>query len=172
MVPVLKATLALTLLALVTACASRGPAHPQPFPPSGHEPASRPSKPGTHPHVNRIDVVHTALSQVGRPYRSGGMDPAGFDCSGLVSWVFGRYAVQAPRGVQAQFDGTRPVSSRDIKPADLLFFSTTGPGPTHVAIALGDGRFVHAPNSRGKVRVESLDSTYWSSRYIGARRLL
>ena len=63
------------------------------------------------------------------------------------------------------------IKPKDIKPGDLLFFATNGHGASHVAIAIGEDRFVHAPNSRGVVRVEALTSDYWGSRYKGARRV-
>jgi cell wall-associated NlpC family hydrolase len=105
------------------------------------------------------------------PYRLGGADPAGFDCSGLVQYVFAQYGVVVPRVVEQQYEIGDKVKDKDIKPGDLLFFSTKGPGATHVAIAIGEDRFVHAPNSTGVVRVEGFTSTYWSSHYKGARRV-
>jgi cell wall-associated NlpC family hydrolase len=110
---------------------------------------------------------------LGAPYTAGGENPrTGFDCSGFVAWVFGRHGFALPRTVNAQFTAGLPVARGDaVSPADLVFFETAR-GPSHVGIALGDGRFVHAPSSRGVVRVEPLDSPYWARRYLGARRLL
>jgi cell wall-associated NlpC family hydrolase len=105
------------------------------------------------------------------PYRLGGADPEGFDCSGLVRYVFAQYGLLVPRVVEEQYQVGEKVKPKDIKPGDLLFFSTKGPGASHVAIAVGEDRFVHAPNSRGVVRVEALTSDYWGSHYIGARRI-
>jgi cell wall-associated NlpC family hydrolase len=116
-------------------------------------------------------VAEFALGFRGVPYRLGGADPAGFDCSGLVHYVFAQYGVLVPRVVEEQYQAGEKVKAKDIKPGDLLFFATKGPGATHVAIAVGEDRFVHAPNSTGVVRVETLMSTYWGSRYIGARRI-
>ncbi len=107
----------------------------------------------------------------GVPYRLGGADPAGFDCSGLVQYVFAQYGVAVPRVVEQQYEIGDKVKDKNIKPGDLLFFSTKGSGATHVAIAVGEDRFVHAPNSRGVVRVEALTSEYWGSHYVGARRV-
>jgi cell wall-associated NlpC family hydrolase len=73
--------------------------------------------------------------------------------------------------VEEQWRVGDKVKPSDIKPGDLLFFSTKGPGASHVGIALDSERFVHAPNSTGVVRVEALTSNYWGSRYIGARRI-
>jgi cell wall-associated NlpC family hydrolase len=116
-------------------------------------------------------IAEFALGFRGVPYRLGGADPAGFDCSGLVQYVFARYGVFVPRVVDEQYQFGQTIKADDVEPGDLLFFATNGRGATHVAIAVGENRFVHAPNSAGVVRVEALTSTYWSSHYIGARRV-
>ena len=116
-------------------------------------------------------VAEYALAFRGVPYRSGGATPAGFDCSGLVQYVFAQYGINVPRIVEEQWQVGDKIKPKDVKPGDLLFFSTKGPGASHVAIALDADRFVHAPNSTGVVRVETLNSSYWGSRYIGARRI-
>lgn len=125
---------------------------------------------GSHRYDGRA-VAEFALGFRGVPYRLGGADPEGFDCSGLVRYVFAQYGVLVPRVVEEQYQVGEKVKTKDIKPGDLLFFSTKGPGASHVAIAVGEDRFVHAPNSRGVVRVEALTSEYWGSHYIGARRI-
>jgi cell wall-associated NlpC family hydrolase len=116
-------------------------------------------------------VAEYALAFQGVPYRFGGADPGGFDCSGLVHYVFAQYGIDLPRIVEEQWQTGDTVKTKDIKPGDLLFFSTKGPGASHVAIALDGDRFVHAPNSTGVVRVEALTSSYWGSHYLGARRV-
>jgi cell wall-associated NlpC family hydrolase len=116
-------------------------------------------------------VAEFALAFRGVPYRSGGADPAGFDCSGLVQYVFAQYGIIVPRVVEEQWQVGDKIKSSQIKPGDLLFFSSKGPGASHVAIALDSERFVHAPNSTGVVRVEALSSSYWGSHYLGARRI-
>jgi cell wall-associated NlpC family hydrolase len=116
-------------------------------------------------------VAEFALAFRGVPYRMGGADPAGFDCSGLVQYVFAQYGISVPRVVEQQWGVGDKVKPSNIKAGDLLFFSTKGPGASHVAIALDAERFVHAPNSTGVVRVEALTSTYWGSHYLGARRI-
>ena len=109
----------------------------------------------------------------GVPYRLGGSDPNGFDCSGLVQYVFAQYGIAVPRIVEEQWEIGRKVKAEHVQPGDLLFFNTKGRGndASHVAIAIGGDSFVHAPNSTGVVRVETLWSSYWGSRYIGARRI-
>ncbi|MSO56470.1 MAG: NlpC/P60 family protein [Acidobacteria bacterium] len=150
--------------------APRAPATPSPTPPG--RPGALPAPPSLRSH--RYDgraVAEFALGFRGVPYRDGGVDPAGFDCSGLVQYVFAQYGVGVPRVVEQQYRVGDKIRPSNIKPGDLLFFSTKGPGASHVAIAIGEGRFVHAPNSTGVVRVEALASAYWGSRYIGARRV-
>jgi cell wall-associated NlpC family hydrolase len=109
----------------------------------------------------------------GVPYRLGGADPVGFDCSGLVQYVFAQYGVAVPRVVEQQYEVGDKIRASDVQPGDLMFFNTkrSGRGASHVGIALAPDRFIHAPNSSGVVRIESLSSTYWGSRYIGARRI-
>ena len=124
--------------------------------------------------VRRYDgreLANYALAFRGVPYRFGGSDPSGFDCSGLVYYVFARYGIDIPRVVEDQWLVGDKIEPKNIKPGDLLFFSTKGPGASHVGIALDGERFVHAPNSSGVVRVETLSSDYWTTHYIGARRI-
>ncbi len=154
---------------------------PRPFPrpdwnppPEKVELPSDPAAPGLPPPVRVFDgraLAEFALGFRGVPYRLGGTDPEGFDCSGLVQYVFAQYGIIVPRVVEEQYRVGDEVKPSEIKAGDLLFFSTKGPGASHVAIAVGENRFVHAPNSTGVVRVEALTSTYWKSRYIGARRI-
>ncbi len=117
-------------------------------------------------------VVRTAMEYRGVRYVFGGADPVtGFDCSGLVQYVFQQHAVTLPRLVGDQFRLGHPVKLGDLREGDLVFFSTTGPGPTHVGIALDRDQFIHAPNSNGVVRIEHVDTTYWHTRFVGARRM-
>ena len=124
--------------------------------------------------ASRVDgyaLVGTALSLRGAPYRNGGGDPAGFDCSGFTQYVYAQYGVALPRKVREQYRVGQKVKPRDLAPGDLIFFSTTERGASHVAIAVGGDEFVHAPSSSGVVRVEHISANYWSERFIGARRL-
>ena len=117
-------------------------------------------------------VTGTALSLRGAPYRDGGSDPSGFDCSGFVQYVFGQNGVSVPRTVTEQFQAGRDVDPRGMEPGDLVFFTTVTNGASHVGIAIGGDEFVHAPSGRGQVRVERLSGPYWSTRFVGARRVL
>jgi cell wall-associated NlpC family hydrolase len=175
----------IALCALSAACASTG-AVPQPFPsPRGGAPTARPpatdpppvtepGRPGPLPTpLDRLgqQIASAALEFRGVPYRNGGADPAGFDCSGLVAYVFGRYGRVVPRQTSAQFTAGAPVSPGAVRAGDLVFFSTVAPGPSHVGIALDNDEFVHAPSRTGVVRVERLTTEYWRTRFVGARRV-
>jgi len=118
-----------------------------------------------------VALIDTALQLTGIRYRWGGSDLNGFDCSGFTQYVFAQHGLALPREVRDQYREGRSVRSRDIQAGDLLFFSTTEPGASHVAIALGGEEFVHAPSSNGVVRIESLETEYWSDRFVGARRV-
>jgi cell wall-associated NlpC family hydrolase len=119
------------------------------------------------------DVVVQALALLGTPYRYGGSSPAtGFDCSGLVRHVFAEAARQElPRRSEEMQRFGQPVARRDLQPGDLVFFNTSRRAFSHVAIYIGEGRFVHAPAGSGVVRIEGLDDRYWAARFDGARRL-
>ncbi len=120
------------------------------------------------------DIVLRALAQVGVPYRHGGEEPSrGFDCSGLVRYVF-RDALGAELPRRSEELGRRggAIERERLQPGDLVFFNTLGRAFSHVGIYIGDGRFVHAPARRGQVRIESLDERYWWSRFDGARRIM
>ena len=162
-------------LAVSVGCGARG-ATPRPFPtPRGTLPdAGRaPSAPtaGEVASPRAAALIQTALALRGAPYRYGGTDPSGFDCSGFVWYVFARQGLAVPRTVSDLFLAGIPIAPGAIAPGDLMFFTTTDPGPSHVGIALDADRFVHAPSSRGVVRVEPRNSPYWMARYLGARRL-
>jgi cell wall-associated NlpC family hydrolase len=113
----------------------------------------------------------TALKLRGAPYRNGGADPNGFDCSGFVWYVFAQHGLSLPRTVEDQFRAGGAVPTPDLLAGDLVFFSTTAPGASHVGIVVGGDWFVHAPSGSGVVRVERLGTPYWASRFIGARRI-
>jgi cell wall-associated NlpC family hydrolase len=158
--------LAILALSGVLACASSG-AVPAPFPAPGRSPAAAASPAAP----SAAAVVATALSLKGTPYRNGGNTPSGFDCSGFVWYVFGVHGIGVPRTVADQFRTGRGVRPDELRPGDLVFFDTAGSSASHVGVVVGSDAFVHAPSSRGQVRVEQLSARYWSSRYVGARRL-
>lgn len=160
--------LVLVIAAAAGACASAG-GTPRPFP--GPAPAPFPStEPAPSVASDAYAITATALSLRGVPYRNGGADPSGFDCSGFVQYVYAQHGVALPRTVSQLFGAGVPASGA-LRAGDLVFFSTVSAGPSHIGIALGGDEFVHAPSSTGEVRVERVSSRYWSRRYIGARRL-
>jgi hypothetical protein len=116
-------------------------------------------------------VAASALAYRGTPYRNGGATPAGFDCSGLVQYVFSQYGVRLPRTAAEQFALGRAVTARTIRPGDLVFFAITERDVSHVGIAITKASFVHAPASQGTVRVERLGDPYWARRFVAAKRL-
>jgi cell wall-associated NlpC family hydrolase len=128
--------------------------------------------PGVLPHpFDAYALTGTALSLRGIPYRNGGTDPNGFDCSGFTQYVFAQHGISIPREVREQFRVGSSVEPDQLVAGDLLFFATTDPGASHVGISIGGDEFVHAPSSTGVVRVERLGSSYWSPRFLGARRI-
>jgi cell wall-associated NlpC family hydrolase len=144
-------------------------------------PLSAPADPNAGAGLSRatsrqLDALITAaLTLLGTQYRLGGESPAfGFDCSGFVHYLFDQQQIDMPRTVAEQFLIGRRIDLKDLQKGDLLFFSTTAKGPTHVGIALGPTsapEFVHAPGAGGAVRVERFDTSYWRPRLIGIRRV-
>lgn len=163
-----KLVLVVFVALVASACASGGGV-PRPGLPGG-APASR-REAETQAAALGHQLVATALDLRGVPYRNGGADARGFDCSGLVAYVFRQYGLSVPRQTSAQFTAGRKVDKDAIQPGDLVFFSTVAPGASHVGIAVDDDEFVHAPSSRGVVRVERLTLPYWQRRFVGARRV-
>ena len=109
-------------------------------------------------------AVRIARKQLGVPYVYGGASPSGFDCSGLVSWVYGRLGVSLPHNAAALYGVGRPVSRWRLRPGDLVFFSGLG----HVGIYVGQGRFIHSPQTGDVVRIQRLSD---HGGYYGARRM-
>lgn len=119
------------------------------------------------------DLVVNALGLLGINYRRGGNSPqAGFDCSGMVRYVFqNALGLDLPRrAAEISRVGTR-IDRNELKPGDLVFYNTLQKTFSHVGIYLGDNRFIHAPASGGAVRVEDMGQSYWASRFNGARRV-
>ena len=114
-----------------------------------------------------------ALSHIGVPYRYGGTSPLhGFDCSGLVHYVYQHGAgLVLPRDTRSLSVVGAPVEDGILQPGDLLFFNTSRRPYSHVGIYMGDQRFIHAPTTGGHVEFADLRARYWQSRFNGARRL-
>lgn len=122
------------------------------------------------------DVLLQAMAQIGVPYRWGGSSPqTGFDCSGLIGYVFNNSMnIRLPRSTTEMMRLKAPVIERSrLRSGDILFFATNGGRRvSHAGIYVGDNRFVHAPSSGGKVRIDSLDTPYWNKAYLQAKRYL
>ena len=117
------------------------------------------------------DIAIHALGMVGTPYRYGGNTPdTGFDCSGLIGYVYrARVSVAPPRTV-AQLSGWgQPVAGEQLRTGDLVVFGK-GRAPHHAGIYVGEGRFVHAPSTGGTVRLDRLNAHYWSAQTVAFRR--
>ncbi len=121
----------------------------------------------------RHDVVIQSMAMLDRNYTYGGKKlHTGFDCSGLVSFVYQQSAGMALRGSSADMARqTRPIDAQTAQPGDLVFFNTLGAAHSHVGIYIGSGKFIHAANERTGVRQERLDNRYWSKRFEGFRTL-
>jgi cell wall-associated NlpC family hydrolase len=114
-----------------------------------------------------------AVALIGTPYAARGASPdTGFDCSGLVAYVYGRaLGVSLPRNTSDLSRAGVPVAAADLRPGDLVFYNTQHRAFSHVGIYLGEMRFVHAPSSGGAVRLENMRVAYWTRRFDGARRV-
>jgi len=131
--------------------------------------------PASAPLAAPTSVVDFARSLVGTPYRWGGSTPdGGFDCSGFVMYVMAAEDIAMPRTVSEQYRVGSAVAWNRLRAGDLVFFTTTGPGATHVGIVVDaeHQEFVHAPTDGSLVRVDRLDTDYWRRRWIGSRRVL
>jgi cell wall-associated NlpC family hydrolase len=132
--------------------------------------------PASAPHEENVRAetpADHAMRALGARYRLGGSSlSTGFDCSGLVTHAFQQaWGVTLPRNVQGQSRIGIAVKRAALEPGDLVFYNTRNRPYSHVGIYLGEGRFIHAPRPGKHVRVESLQSSYWSARFNGARRL-
>ncbi|PLY01062.1 MAG: hypothetical protein C0623_05815 [Desulfuromonas sp.] len=116
------------------------------------------------------EIVAISQRLLGSPYRYGGTTPAGFDCSGLVHYVYRQVGINVPRSSRRLYQKARKVSLKNLQPGDLLFFKVSRNKVSHVAIYSGKGRFIHAPSSGKQVSAGRLDNPYWDKRLIGAGR--
>ncbi|MCK0507844.1 C40 family peptidase [Aromatoleum anaerobium] len=120
------------------------------------------------------EMVIFALGLLDTGYRFGGRNPeAGLDCSGMVSYIVEQISGRRlPHNAAQIAQLTRPIPIPSLQAGDLVFFNTRNQRHSHMGIYLGDGRFVHAPSSRGRIRIELLENPYFKSRIDGARSLL
>jgi murein DD-endopeptidase len=149
--------LSLTFLFLAGCASTPAPSTPSPAVQASEGKASR--------------AAEVALAMVGKPYRYGGSTPKGFDCSGLVNYSFAQVGVRVSRDTRALREQGALVRASTLRRGDLVFFDQEGKKYSHVGIYLGEGVFVHAPSSGGKVRTDSLEAEYWSRHFVEARRI-
>lgn len=116
--------------------------------------------------ATRSALIRYAARFTGTPYRWGGSSPAGFDCSGLVRYVYGRFGVHMAHYTGAQYAAFPKVARTRLRPGDLVFFAGRG----HVGIYVGRGRFIHATHTGDHVRVSKLSEGWYRSGYAGAVR--
>jgi cell wall-associated NlpC family hydrolase len=158
----MRTTLALLLVVLCLSGCASAPRRPGPAD-AGRATAALPAVPALGARAAEL-----AVRLVGAPYRFGGESPAGFDCSGLVWYVFRELGVGMPRTAAAQRAAIRPVSADELEPGDLVFFYTP---EDHVGIYLGDHEFVHAPTSGRAVERARLDSPFFILGFAGGGRV-
>jgi cell wall-associated NlpC family hydrolase len=116
-------------------------------------------------------ICRTLRTQIGAPYKYGGYSPrTGFDCSGLVLWAYRQHGVSTPRTAKDQARYGRGVSKNKLSPGDILVFHIRG--GYHTGVYMGNNSFVHSPKPGSSVKIESLNSRYWSKVYRGARRFI
>jgi len=117
-------------------------------------------------------VAATAAAYIGQPYVWGGNAPGGFDCSGLVQWVYNKTGFEMPRLIPDQLAAGKKVAQADLRPGDLIGFANTyRPGLSHVGIYIGNDNFIHAADEAHGVMISSLQEDYWKDRYVSAVRL-
>jgi cell wall-associated NlpC family hydrolase len=157
----LRCLAALGLSMLIAACGS--------VPPSAERPAPFDGRPAASEKGNEVALFSLALIDTG--YRFGGKNPeAGLDCSGMVAYIYSRAAGLRISGSAADMARLGRVVERSrLRPGDLVFFNTRNTPFSHVGVYIGDERFVHAPSSNGRVRIDRLNATYYAQRFELAR---
>ncbi len=152
---------ATTTAATTPAATTTDPSSPIPDPGPTTAPNAGPL-PAGYPQAAQI-----ALQYIGIPYLWGGATPAGFDCSGLVAYVFAQLGVILPHSAADQYGYGVDVPRADLQPGDLVFFDDLN----HVGIYIGDNEIVNAPDTGSFVRIDSLSEPWYANRYVGARRV-
>ncbi len=121
-----------------------------------------------------VAVVKTATSQIGKKYRYGGESPSkGFDCSGLIWWSYKKHGITVPRVTTGQAKAGKAVSKKRAKPGDIVVFRISrNSRALHTGLYAGNNKFIHSPRTGSRVRMESLNSTYWKPKLMTVRRVL
>jgi cell wall-associated NlpC family hydrolase len=160
--------LALLTVLLLSACSTKGPVDQQA--------ATSYQQPSTAFNPAADEVLLRAIGLVGTPYVWGGNTPSsGFDCSGLIGFVYQEVAgIRLPRTTQQMLHMPgQQIARNQLQSGDIIFFATAGRGRvSHAGIYVGEGRFVHAPSNGGTVRLDSVNAAYWNKAYLQAKRVL
>jgi murein DD-endopeptidase len=163
----MRAAIAAGLSLVLAACASTPREVSQPPKAVPESPAAQaPAAPDA-----RILMIDAATSMLGQPYHFGGAGPGGFDCSGLVVYSAAGAGIRVPRTAAEQFDFGVPITRSELQAGDLIFMHLTSK-ELHVAIALDNQRFIHAPSTGRRVRIDSLAAPPYAKSFIGARRVI
>ena len=154
-----------------------GPANFDPRNPFSRQSVTAPAAPapdhaGAAQASNDLTSIGTTAAQyLGTPYRFGGESADGIDCSSFVQKVFKEHQINLPRTAREQSKVGTDVAQGDLRKGDLVFFHTYASYPSHVGIYLGDGKMIHASSGKGEVTVSDLNSNYYQSRFLGAKRM-
>jgi cell wall-associated NlpC family hydrolase len=151
---VVEAIILFTFLTVVPGCSSVSPSYTKP----------------AETNATGAQIATISKSLLGTPYRFGGDTPKGFDCSGLIHYVYKQAGIEVPRSSQLLYLQAKKIPLDKLQSGDLLFFKISGKTVSHVAIYLNNERFIHAPSSGKSVSTARLDSRYWSIRLAGAGR--
>ncbi|MDR3428510.1 MULTISPECIES: C40 family peptidase [Silvimonas] len=164
----------LLLMALLTLAGCGSAPRTSAPPPTASRPIDRSVSTIQVASENRQEVVLYALSLLDVNYQFGGANPeAGLDCSGLVYFIYkNALGVTLPHNAAEMARLSRPVDRQALQAGDLVFFNTLGKPYSHVGVYIGDGKFVHAPSSKGHIKVESLSSPWFAARFEGGRSLI
>lgn len=119
-------------------------------------------------------VVRTAATQIGQRYRLGGESPStGFDCSGLIYWAYKQHGINIPRVTTSQAKIGQKIGRQGLKAGDILVFKTSNsPNGLHTGLYAGGNKFIHAPNSRSRVKLETFEGSWWAKRFMFGRRIV
>ncbi|MDR1577466.1 MAG: C40 family peptidase [Deltaproteobacteria bacterium] len=132
--------------------------------------AYRPTNPYSANETRVNNILKTAFSQMGNPYRYGGVTPeTGFDCSGFVGWVYKQYGVTLPRSSRAMMTVGSPISKAELRPGDLVFFNY---GISHVGIYTGDNKYIHSPRTGKSITESNLNGLGRKEKFVAARRII
>ena len=170
--PLYQVALWMFLLFLAGGCATVAPPPAATPVPEAPPKVAEPIVPA--PTSKAPEIVSTARSLIGTPYKYGGRSPqTGFDCSGFVGYVYNQFDIELPRSSSEIMSVGSPLQDADLNPGDIVIYNIGRKGRAlHVGIATGNGTFVHSPSAHKKVEEVSLSSPYWQKRFICARRIL